>query len=62
MVGSVSGKGDAGSLAVRLLSNLALVPENKAGILYVERKLIAKSATDPGIAQLACNGILKTNK
>ena len=57
MISSVSLKGDAGVAAVRLLSNLAQVPENKAGILYVERKLIRKSGSDPHIAKLACNGI-----
>ena len=57
MISSVSLKGDAGAAAVRLLSNLAQVPENKAGILYVERKLIRKAGSDPHIAKLACNGL-----
>ena len=57
MISSVSLKGDAGAAAVRLLSNLAQVPENKAGVLYVERKLIRKAGSDPHIAKLACNGI-----
>jgi hypothetical protein len=57
MISSVSLKGDAGAAAVRLLSNLAQVPENKAGILYVERKLIRKAGSDPHIAKLACNGV-----
>ena len=47
----------AGSLATRLLANLALEPENKAGILYVERKVLAMASKDPSIANIACNGI-----
>merc|ERR1719203_1050726 len=61
MISSSSGRGDAGPLAVRLLSNLALVPENK-GMLYVERKLIAMSGKDPHIANIACNGIFNRVK
>lgn len=57
-----SSSGDAASLAVRLLSNLALVPENKAGMLYVETKLITMSGKDPHIANIACNGILNRIK
>jgi len=62
MISSSSGRGDSGPLAVRLLSNLALVPENKPGILYVERKLIAMSGKDPHIANIACNGIFNRVK
>ncbi|KAL7543452.1 hypothetical protein ACHAXR_012727, partial [Thalassiosira sp. AJA248-18] len=62
MISSSSGRGDAGPLAVRLLSNLALVPENKPGILYMERKLIAMSGKDPHIANIACNGIFNRVK
>ena len=61
MLSSTSGRGDAGPLAARLLSNLALVPGNK-GILYVERKLIAMSAKDPRIANIAFNGIFNRIK
>ena len=57
MLSSSSG----GPLAARLLSNLALVPGNK-GMLYVERKLIAMSAKDPRIANIACNGIFNRVK
>lgn len=57
MISSVSGRGDAGSLAVRLISNLAQVPENKAGVRYVERKLMSKASTDAHIGKLAFNGI-----
>ncbi|KAL9181456.1 hypothetical protein ACHAXT_010261 [Thalassiosira profunda] len=57
MVSAASGKGDAGPLATRLLANLALVPENKAGIMYVERKVLAMSSKDPAIANVACNGV-----
>jgi hypothetical protein len=62
MVSSASGRGDAGQLAVRLLSNLALIPENKSGIRYVERKLISMSGKDPHIAKIACNGIFNRIK
>ena len=62
MVSSTSGRGDAGQLAVRLLSNLALIPENNAGIRYVERKLISMSVMDPHIAKIACNGIFNRIK
>lgn len=62
MVSTNSGRGDAGHLAVRLLSNLALIPENKAGIQYVERKLILQSGKDPNIAKIACNGIFNRVK
>eukprot|EP00585_Thalassiosira_rotula_P007098 CAMPEP_0196159210 /NCGR_PEP_ID=MMETSP0910-20130528/46207_1 /TAXON_ID=49265 /ORGANISM="Thalassiosira rotula, Strain GSO102" /LENGTH=590 /DNA_ID=CAMNT_0041424127 /DNA_START=209 /DNA_END=1981 /DNA_ORIENTATION=- len=62
MISSSSGRGDSGPLAVRLLSNLALVSENKPGILYVERKLIAMSGKDPHIANIACNGIFNRVK
>lgn len=61
MISSSSGRGDAGPLAARLLSNLALVPGNK-GMLYVERKLISMSAKDPRIANIACNGIFNRVK
>jgi hypothetical protein len=62
MVSTNSGRGDAGHLAVRLLSNLALIPGNKAGIQYVERKLILQSGKDPNIAKIACNGIFNRVK
>ncbi|KAL3762958.1 hypothetical protein ACHAWU_001105 [Discostella pseudostelligera] len=62
MVSSSSGKGDTGSLAVRLLSNLALIPDNKSGLRYVERKLISMSGKDPNIAKIAFNGILNRVK
>mmetsp|Transcript_24486 Transcript_24486/g.52762 ORF Transcript_24486/g.52762 Transcript_24486/m.52762 type:complete len:607 (+) Transcript_24486:29-1849(+) len=62
MISSSSGRGDAGSLAVRLLSNLALIPENRTGILYVERKLVSMSGKDPHIAKIACNGIFNRVK
>lgn len=60
MISSSSGRADAGPLAVRLLSNLALVPENRPGALYVERKLISMAGKDPHIANIACNGIFKS--
>lgn len=56
MVSANTGRGDAGHLAVRLLLNLALIPENKAGSQYVERKLISQSGKDPNIGKIACNG------
>ena len=62
MLSSSAGRGESGSLAVRLLSNLALVPENKPGILYVERKLISMAGKDPNIANIACNGIFNRVK
>ena len=62
MVSTNTGRGDAGHLAVRLLSNLALIPENKAGIQYVERKLISMSGKDLSIAKIACNGIFNRVK
>ncbi len=62
MVSSSSGKGDAGSLAIRLLANLALIPDNKIGLRYVERKLIYMAAKDPNMAKIACNGIFNRVK
>jgi hypothetical protein len=62
MVSSSSGKGDPGSLALRLLSNLALIPDNKTGLRYVERKLISMTARDPNMAKIACNGIFNRVK
>lgn len=62
MVSSSSGKGDVGSLAVRLLSNLALIPDNKTGLRYVERKLISMAGKDPNISKIACNGIFNRFK
>lgn len=62
MISASSGRGDAGPLATQLLSNLAVVPENKAGILYVERKLISMSGKDPHVANVACNGIFNRVK
>jgi len=62
MVSTNTGRGDAGHLAVRLLSNLALISENKAGLQYVERKLISQSGKDPNIAKIACNGIFNRVK
>ncbi|KAL7516504.1 hypothetical protein ACHAWX_001514 [Stephanocyclus meneghinianus] len=62
MISTSSGRGDAGSLAAQLLSNLASLPENKAGILYVERKLISVSARDPHVANVACNSIFNRLK
>lgn len=57
MISTSTGRGDAGLLAAQLLSNMATVPENKAGILYVERKLITMSASNPEVSNVACNGI-----
>jgi hypothetical protein len=57
MISANSGRGDAGSLAAQLLSNMATVPENKAGILYCERKLINVSSMNSEVANIACNGI-----
>ncbi|KAL3795633.1 hypothetical protein HJC23_002040 [Cyclotella cryptica] len=62
MISTSSGRGDAASLAAQLLSNLVTVPENKAGILYVERKLISVSAKDPHVANVACNSIFNRLK
>eukprot|EP01082_Thalassiosira_pseudonana_P000584 g1467.t1 g1467 contig10:2152086-2153849(+) len=55
MISTKSGRGDAGQLATQLLANLAVVPENRAGIMYVERKLISMASKDPHIARVACN-------
>ncbi|KAL7469444.1 hypothetical protein ACHAXS_009692 [Conticribra weissflogii] len=62
MISAGSGRGDAATLASQLLANLAAVPENKAGILYVERKLISLCGKDPHIANAACNGIFNRLK
>mmetsp|Transcript_484 Transcript_484/g.971 ORF Transcript_484/g.971 Transcript_484/m.971 type:complete len:628 (+) Transcript_484:31-1914(+) len=62
MISAGSGRGDSGTLASQLLANLAAVPENKAGILYVERKLISLCGKDPHIANAACNGIFNRLK
>lgn len=58
MISTSSGRADAGSLAAQLLANMATAPENKAGILYCERKLISISAVNPSISAVVCNGIL----
>ena len=57
MISTSSGRADAGSLAAQLLANMATAPENKAGILYCERKLISISAVNPSISAVVCNGI-----
>ena len=57
MISTSSGRSDAGSLASQLLANMATVPENKAGILYCERKLISVSAMSSDVANVACNSI-----
>ncbi len=57
MITSSSNKGDGSEVAMRLLSNLAAVPQNRTGILYVERKLLSLAAKDANIARIACSGI-----
>lgn len=57
MIGSSSNRGDGGQVAMRLLTNLATVPQNRAGILYVERKLLSLAGKDANISRLACSGI-----
>jgi hypothetical protein len=57
MISTTSGRGDAGSLASQLLANMATVPENRAGILYCERKLMSVSAMNADVANVACNSI-----
>ena len=57
MISTSSGRSDAGSLASQLLANMATVPENRAGILYCERKLISVSAMSSDVANVACNSI-----
>lgn len=57
MIGSSSNRGDGGQVAMRLLTNLASVQQNRAGILYVERKLLSLAGKDANISRLACSGI-----
>lgn len=58
MITSSSNRGDGGGVAMRVLTNLAAVPQNRTGILYVERKLLSLAGKDPHIARVACSGIL----
>jgi len=55
MLSTKVGRNDASQLASRLLANLALVPENRVGMLYIEKKILELSCLD---AHVACNGIL----
>ncbi|KAL7445121.1 hypothetical protein ACHAXM_011849 [Skeletonema potamos] len=57
MIASSSSRGDGGEVALRLLSNLAAVPQNRTGIVYVERKLLSLACKDANIARIACSGI-----
>ena len=57
MIASASKRGDGGGVAMRLLRSLAAVPQNKTGILYVERKLLLLAGKDPYVASVACSGI-----
>ena len=57
MIASSSTRGDGGEMAMRLLSNLAAVPQNRTGILYVERKLLSLASKDANISRFACSGI-----
>jgi len=56
MAESTSGSGAL--LAIRLLNNLALAPENKMGKRYVERRLLSVASRNSQISNLAFNGIL----
>lgn len=57
MLASSSNKSDGSEVAMRLLSNLAAVPQNRTGMLYVERKLLSLAGKDANIARIACSGI-----
>ena len=57
MIASSCNRGDGGGVAMRLLRSLAAVPQNRTGILYVERKLLLLAGKDPQIASVACSGI-----
>ena len=57
MIGSSSNRGDGSEVAMRLLANLAAVPQNRIGIVYVERKLLSLAGKDANIARIACSGI-----
>jgi len=57
MLASSSNKGDSGEVAMRLLSNLAAVPQNRTGMLYMERKLLSLASKDANISRIACSGI-----
>lgn len=51
-------------VAAKLLQNLAAVPENRYGIMYLQRKIINTVTTDAGknpqIANILFNGVLNT--
>lgn len=60
MIRTKVGRNDASTLACQLLANLVMVPENLAGIMYIERRLINVASYDPNVANLLCNGVLKS--
>ena len=57
MIASSSNRGDGSGAAMRLLSNLASVPQNRGAIIYVERKLLTLAAKDANISRIACSQI-----
>ena len=58
MLASRTGRHDAPHLAGRLLANLAVAPENRVGMMYVEGRVIDAAGKEPGVANVVCNGVL----
>ena len=59
MLTSRSGRHDSAQLAGALLSNLAVAPENRPGIQYMESRLVNAAGRDASVSNTALNGILK---
>ena len=52
------GRSDASQVAGKVLVNLALVPENRQGLMYVQGKLLRLASKDTNIANITYNSIL----
>jgi len=58
MLTSGSGRHDSPHLAGMLLSNLAVAPENRIGMMYVEGRVVDAAGRDANVANSVCNGVL----
>ena len=58
MLTSTSGRHDSPHLAGMLLSNLAVAPENRIGMMYVEGRIVDAAGRDSSVANGMCNGVL----
>jgi len=54
-----TGRHDSAQLAGVLLSNLAVAPENRPGIQYMESRLVNAAGRDASVSNTVLNGILK---